>query len=959
MGAPVTVEELEIVIRAKVGEALANMQQVINRMEKLINQQIPQLQPKLDQAMQKADRVIDRDAGNIIRSIDRLDRAQTNLNHQLQQTARLYDETFDRAREYLTAIDDANKISLSVGNMANSYTDLNQRLERTADLFDKAYFHASSFMNANLDALKIVDSIERLTRVQIQLNQQLEITAKLYDKAFDYRRGQRNADKETRQVINALKRIADQQEKLNKRIDQTADRYDKALKHAQSFLSGVVKGMSEEMAKVSDKTKDADNRTESFGKRVKKVTEESGKKYNWLTGQIRGMLVGMVFYRGLDLLTTSLKDGVTEMAKFSEKFNQTMSSYKSSFEYAKNAVAGIIVPMLERAEPLVTKIVDGFANISNYVGMFAAAANGQTTYNKAIKTTADFLEDTADAAEEAKRSIAGFDELNIIGQEDEEEAPKFEEAEVPKWMTSFVETLSKIPSMDIFNKITSAARIAVDVVGKLVDLVKELFPAEKLAPVAEKLFGIFSNFADKLRAINFTPLKESLASIDFSGIGKAFSTIDFSGLIRSFADLWESIRPFGEKVGEGLLWFYEAVIAPLAKWALEDAIPKAISLIADAIEFWRERIEALKPIVTWLWGDLLVPLGKWTAEALIKALETVRDLFEKIGDWVSSRKSDFAELADKVGTLTQKYWDLLEPLRDSAWEMFKETVSWLIEQLPPLIDQFIRTADSVLTCLSAITSLLEKLGIFDSFIEHIQNGMKSTSDFIQGIVEFIVEQFQFMLESVGGGAQLLEGIITRDLKKSLDAMIDNSRTAVNGLISVVNLFITAINGLLDSMLYGINGAIIGLNNALNVVGIDHSFKTIDLNIPKIPLLSEKSASSNQNHGGIGNEELRNIWQYLTPAASGAVAYTPTPLLTGEYPGARTNPEITAPQNMMYDTVVAANGELVSALYGMIREVISTIEENTGGDIYIDGRKVTETVIGGIKAEKRRTGKSPI
>lgn len=72
-----------------------------------------------------------------------------------------------------------------------------------------------------------------------------------------------------------------------------------------------------------------------------------------------------------------------------------------------------------------------------------------------------------------------------------------------------------------------------------------------------------------------------------------------------------------------------------------------------------------------------------------------------------------------------------------------------------------------------------------------------------------------------------------------------------------------------------------------------------------------------------------------------------------------NPEIIAPQSMMYDTVVAANGELVSAMYSMIREVITAIEDNAGGDTYIDGNKVTSTVINGIKAEKRRTGKSPI
>lgn len=135
--------------------------------------------------------------------------------------------------------------------------------------------------------------------------------------------------------------------------------------------------------------------------------------------------------------------------------------------------------------------------------------------------------------------------------------------------------------------------------------------------------------------------------------------------------------------------------------------------------------------------------------------------------------------------------------------------------------------------------------------------------------------------------------------------------------------------------------------------IDEASKTATI-LPTIPTNTPAKAPTT----GKGTL-LSEIQRYLKPAAYGAVAFKPTPLLTGEYPGASTNPEIVAPQSMMFDTVVAANGELVLALHSMIREVIAAIEDNSGGDLYIDGRRVTETVINGIKAEKRRTGKNPI
>ena len=115
------------------------------------------------------------------------------------------------------------------------------------------------------------------------------------------------------------------------------------------------------------------------------------------------------------------------------------------------------------------------------------------------------------------------------------------------------------------------------------------------------------------------------------------------------------------------------------------------------------------------------------------------------------------------------------------------------------------------------------------------------------------------------------------------------------------------------------------------------------------------------------------WPKLSFAARGAVTRKPTPLLTGEYPGAVNNPEITTPQSIMRDTMMDAlssfnnmryqnnlnanNGELVA----LLKEYLPYIAENAGKPINIDGKRVSKILAPdvnrelGIISQKERRG----
>ena len=77
---------------------------------------------------------------------------------------------------------------------------------------------------------------------------------------------------------------------------------------------------------------------------------------------------------------------------------------------------------------------------------------------------------------------------------------------------------------------------------------------------------------------------------------------------------------------------------------------------------------------------------------------------------------------------------------------------------------------------------------------------------------------------------------------------------------------------------------------------------------------------------------------------------------GEYPGAKTNPEIATPQSLMYETIQKANGDLVSAFATMTRQVIAAIE-NKDLEVTIGDEQIARSAQRGNTAYYNRTGKA--
>ena len=141
--------------------------------------------------------------------------------------------------------------------------------------------------------------------------------------------------------------------------------------------------------------------------------------------------------------------------------------------------------------------------------------------------------------------------------------------------------------------------------------------------------------------------KASKATSFFSGVLSKLKE-KLSPIIKALKELWIRVKPFAKQIGEGLKWFWDNVITPLANWAVENFIPAAIDLISAAIELLGQIIEAASPFLKWIWDNFFKPLLEFTWQLIIDFIESLTKVFKKLSDWARENPEAMRTIADIV-----------------------------------------------------------------------------------------------------------------------------------------------------------------------------------------------------------------------------------------------------------------------------------------------------------------------
>lgn len=413
-------------------------------------------------------------------------------------------------------------------------------------------------------------------------------------------------------------------------------------------ISTATEGLKNENSIVVDNagvTKNVAKMWEDYAKKIGVATTSLTKEQK-IQAEVNGILEETKFQMG-------------DAAKYSNTYSGQLARLNAAFTNLKTKIGNIVkvlvgsfLPVLNAAISSVGKLVDKFTAHLNKMGIQTdvvdtlesidgVSSSGMEDLSSAADNAADNIEQAADETEKLKRQLASFDELNVLEQPDN---------------TTSTEITSPNSNIDSMLSELSDTTIGVDIdtskadvkLSNLLEKVKEIWGKFQTLcePLKDSLLELWETlkkvggFAGENLKNFYNHLLKPIAEWTLgTGLPKlvdilnvTLQNIDFGKINQAFNNLYKALEPFAEHVGEGLLWFCENILSPLAVWTANQIVPAFLNILTYTIKILDTVIEDAKVPLGWLWENFLKPIAEWTGGIIVTVLEGLVSVLKKISE---------------------------------------------------------------------------------------------------------------------------------------------------------------------------------------------------------------------------------------------------------------------------------------------------------------------------------------
>lgn len=259
---------------------------------------------------------------------------------------------------------------------------------------------------------------DRVMREKIEIAE----AKRLYEKSMKEQAREDLGANEAKKAAQALK-------EANKRAEQ----FQRTLKKTAGFsnrVNSLAKSLKN-VGKTMKNARDIANKAVHPFKTLKELMGFESKKKN--NGMPFGRMIGSsimfsTIFGLISQIKQAIKEGSDNLVQYSSSYNNSISSMVSSLLYLKNAWAVAFAPIVNVVAPYISSFIDMVSSALNAVGHFLAALTGKGYVVQAKKAWKDYgasIADTGkktdkanDSAKKLQKTILGFDELNILNEND-------------------------------------------------------------------------------------------------------------------------------------------------------------------------------------------------------------------------------------------------------------------------------------------------------------------------------------------------------------------------------------------------------------------------------------------------------------------------------------------------------------------------------------------------------------
>lgn len=891
-----TVEEIEIVVTAKVEEALKEFEKML-----------PAIKEKMKQVQE------------VFSKVDT--KAMTSKLHQAVNFMKKKMQDLKKSSE-------SNEIAIKVNNK-DAQKQISQIQKQIDSLQEKINARQMKLNVINPQIDKIVDDTRKsVTPDGIKPN----------DKAMDTT------------IDNALKSNKDftslnsQAQKLYTEIEM----YNKQLSEAKNKMT--------QLNQETNKTATTQNKLGSFFGAFKQKIEQvkpsisnmkdSFKELPKLTQNITNNIKGM---------GTGVKNGLGHILKYAMALFSLRSVYSvlsscaqswlssqnagakqlsANINYMKYAMGSAFAPVIQYVTGLVYQLMKAIQSV--IYALFRV-----NIFAKASASSYVSMAGSAKKAKEESKQLAGIhDEINNVQTNDNSSSgsgggtsPSFDLSGIDNQMSPLAQKLFDFfrPLVDSWNKygeqVITASKNAISGIGQAVGA---MWGSVETLFTNGTIYSIIANILNSIGQIgrawanawnndnNGTEIIQGIANIinDLTvAILNLVSSTGFQSFLDGILSAFSGIVQFIEPVISGSIQMSEVIIE-IAMSTIGDLL----TLIGNALQGIGQNEMAVN-ILKAIGGVIAIVVAgiiAWNTVQMV--LNGLMGLFTVLTSPITLIILGIVAAITAIILVIQNWGIILEWL-GNIWNAIVDFIvgvvtKWIEFQKAKF--EFLKNI--VITVFTAVKNFIVNVwngivntiaNVWNTIVTKVKEGVSGAWNAITSVFGNIGNWFR---DKFSQAWQAVKNVFS-----SGGRIFDGIREGIlSGLKSIVNAIIDGINKVIAIPFNGLNAALRTIKN-VNIMGLSPFGWISTISVPQIPRLAK---------GGV-----------LTEA---------TTVLAGEYSGAKTNPEIVTPQNIMRDT---------------FEDVLSDFNNSNGQPLHVTiqylGREIFDDTIDYINSKTRRTGKNTI
>ena len=258
--------------------------------------------------------------------------------------------------------------------------------------------------------------------------------------------------------------------------------------------------------------------------------------------------------------------------------------------------------------------------------------------------------------------------------------------------------------------------------------------------------------------------------------------IDLEPLKKAFQNLWASVQPLLQKLGEGFSWLWQAVIAPFITWCAERLLPALADTFAGGLD---AVTSATGPLITGVQmvHNALRPVIEFIRNAVVGAITAWQEIFGELSNQLTEKGPEIATIFHGISQVITRVWEVVGPIFKALSAQFQATFG--------------------------------------------------------GLGKVAMEAFGAVLQGLAGISEFLTGIFTGDWNRAWNGLLYSFKGLVNSLIGLLNSLLVKLTGTLNGVVRLVNAMSFTVPSWVPGIGGEKfGFGLKPLTAPQIPYLAQ-------------------------------------------------------------------------------------------------------------------------